>query len=137
MILEAMPHLKERAKTFSELLEKANFILIQRPVERDEKAEQALDTVSRGILSELTPQLRNASWTRDALEAVATQAAEENGIKFGKLAAPLRAALAGRTVSPSVFDMMLVLGREETLARLEEAAAGDDSAGSRSAVGDQ
>ncbi|REC57670.1 glutamate--tRNA ligase [Rhodosalinus sediminis] len=122
----AMPHLKERAKTFIDLLEKANFALAERPVARDEKADKALDAVSRRILSELTPQLRNASWTRDALEAVATRAAEENGLKFGKLAGPMRAALAGRTVSPSVFDMMLVLGRDESLARLEEAAAGGE-----------
>jgi glutamyl-tRNA synthetase len=124
LMLMAMPHLKERAKTFVDLLEKANFVLAERPVGKDDKAAQALDSVSRGILAELTPQLRNASWSRDALEALATRAAEENGIKFGKLAAPLRAALAGRTVSPSVFDMMLVLGRDETLARLEDAAAG-------------
>ena len=125
-LAEAMPHLKERAKTFIDLLDKANFALAERPVARDEKAEKALDPVSRRILAELTPHLRNASWTRDALEAVATRAAEENGLKFGKLAGPMRAALAGQTVSPSVFDMMLVLGRDESLARLEEAAAGGE-----------
>ncbi|WP_372893166.1 glutamate--tRNA ligase [Rhodosalinus sp.] len=123
-LAEAMPQLKERAKTFPDLLEKANFALAERPVACDEKAARALDSVSRRILAELTPHLRNASWTRDALEAVATRTAEENGIKFGKLAAPMRAALAGRTVSPSVFDMMLALGRDESLARLEDAAAG-------------
>jgi len=49
--------------------------------------------------------------------------AEEHGTKFGKLAAPLRAALAGRAATPSVFDMMLVLGRDEAIARIEDAAA--------------
>ena len=116
----AMFCLKDKAKTFPELLEKANFVLADRPLERDERAEAALDTVSRGILAELTPHLQNASWDRDTLEAVAQQVAEAHGLKFGKLAGPLRAALAGRTVSPSVFDMMLVLGREETLARLAD-----------------
>ena len=117
-----MDCLKERAKTFPELIEKAHFALTTRPIVPDEKAAKALDTVSRGILRDLTPQLQNASWSRDALEEVATQAAEAHGLKFGKLAQPLRAALSGRTVSPSVFDMMLVLGRDETIARLQDAA---------------
>ncbi len=116
--------LKERAKSFPELTEKAHFIITSRPVEMTEKAAAQLDSVSRGILSELTPQLRNANWSRDDLEAVAMQVAEAHDLKFGKLAGPIRAALAGRTATPSVFDMMLVLGREETLARLGEAGAG-------------
>jgi len=119
----AMPHLKERAKTYGELLEKAHFIMADRPIQPDEKAEKSLDTVSRGILKELTPQLRNASWTRPDLEMLLNGFAEEHGTKFGKLAAPLRAALAGRAATPSVFDMMLVLGRDEAIARIEDAAA--------------
>ncbi|QBF32199.1 glutamate--tRNA ligase [Thalassococcus sp. S3] len=118
----AMYCLKERARTFPELLEKAHFALTSRPIEPDEKAAKALDTVSRGILSELTPHLQNASWTRENLEEALSAFAEAKGTKFGKLAGPLRAALAGRAVTPSVFDMMLVLGREESLARLSEAA---------------
>jgi len=114
--------LKERAKSFPELIEKAEFILENRPIEPDEKARQALDSVSRGILKELTPHLQNASWSRDKIEEVASAFAEAQGVKFGKLAGPLRAALAGRSATPSVFDMMLVLGQEETLARLTDAA---------------
>src|SRR6056297_487890 len=114
--------LKERAKSFPELLEKAEFILSDRPIESDEKAARNLDNVSRSILGELTPQLQNASWTRDDLEACAMQFAEAHEMKFGKLAGPLRAALAGRSATPSVFDMMLVLGQEETIARLTDAA---------------
>ena len=114
--------LKERAKSFPELIEKAEFILANRPIEPDEKAHQALDSVSRGILKELTPHLQNASWSRDKIEEVASAFAEAQGVKFGKLAGPLRAALAGRSATPSVFDMMLVLGQEETLARLTDAA---------------
>lgn len=121
-LFRAMYCLKERAKTFPELLEKAEFVLTSRPIEPDEKAAKALDAVSRGILSALTPQLQNASWTRDDLEAATNRFCEEQGTKFGKLAAPLRAALAGRAVTPSVFDMMLVLGRDETVARLSQAA---------------
>tara|TARA_R110002012_G_scaffold152624_1_gene312547 strand:+ start:225 stop:1625 length:1401 start_codon:yes stop_codon:yes gene_type:complete len=119
----AMYCLKDRAKTFSELLEKATFVLAARPITPDEKAAKNLDTVSRGILSELTPQLQNASWNKETLEEVLNGFAAAQDTKFGKLAGPLRAALAGRAVTPSVFDMMLVLGRDETLARLTDAAA--------------
>ncbi len=118
----AMYCLKDRARTFPELLEKAHFVLTQRPIVPDEKAEKALSSVSDGILSELTPQLQNASWSRNELEEALNSFAESKELKFGKLAGPLRAALAGRAVTPSVFDMMLVLGRDETLARLSEAA---------------
>ena len=113
----------DRPDLFPEIIEKARFALISRPVDRDEKADKALDTVSNGILSELTPQLQNASWDRDALEGVVASVAEAHDTKLGKLAGPLRAALAGRAVSPSVFDMMLVLGRDETIARLKDASA--------------
>ncbi len=113
---------KERAKTFPELIEKAHFALIDRPVAADAAAQAALDATSRGMLKSLTPQLRNAHWTKDALEAILSSAAAAHGLGFGNLASPLRAALAGRTVTPSVYDMMLIIGRDETVARLEDAA---------------
>ncbi|TMV08714.1 glutamate--tRNA ligase [Ruegeria sediminis] len=117
----AMYCLKDRARTFPELLEKARFVLTSRPISPDENATKALRSVSDGILNELTPHVQNASWTRDGLEEALNAFAETQGLKFGKLAGPLRAVLAGRAVTPSVFDMMLVLGREETLARLSDA----------------
>ncbi len=120
-LLAAMPYLKDRAKTLPELLEKAHFALVSRPVVPDAKAAEMLDDVSRGILRELTPQLQNVSWIRDEIEAAANRFAEDHGMKFARLAGPLRAALAGRTATPSVFDMMVVLGRDETLARLGDA----------------
>jgi glutamyl-tRNA synthetase len=121
LMLAAMPCLKERARTFPELIDKAEFILASRPIVPDEKAAAHLDTVSRGMLKELTPQLHNATWNRESLEEVTTKFAENHGTKFGKLAGPLRAALAGRSATPSVFDMMLVLGQTETLGRLTDA----------------
>lgn len=124
-MLAAMFCLKERAKTFPELIEKAHFVLTPTPVAPDEKAAKNLDAVSRGILGALTPHLQNASWSRDDLEAVLNRFAEDQGTKFGKLAGPMRAALAGRAATPSVFDMMLVLGREDTILRLDQAAAGE------------
>lgn len=121
-LTNAMYCLKERAKNLGDLLDKAHFIFQSRPVEMDEKAKGALDIVSHGILKELTPHLRDASWTREDLEAATQSYADSKELKFGKIAQPLRAALAGRMASPSVFDMMLVLGRDESLARITEAA---------------
>jgi glutamyl-tRNA synthetase len=114
--------LKDRAKTFPELIDKAQFILTDRPVPMDDAAAGTLDPAARRILRDLTPHLQNASWTKDALEVILTETAAREGLGFGKLAAPIRAALAGRTISPSVYDMMLVIGQDETLARLNDAA---------------
>jgi glutamyl-tRNA synthetase len=119
----AMYCLKPSARTIPQLLEKAEFALAVRPLTLEEKAAKTLDPVSRGILRELTPHLQTASWTRDALEAIFAHITEAHGIGFGKLAGPLRAALAGRSVTPSVYDMMLVLGRDETVARINDASA--------------
>ena len=126
LLEKAMYCLKDRAKTFPELLDKALFVLSDRPIAADRDAAEALDSASRGILSQLTPHLQNARWTREDLEAATMQFAASIDTKFGKLAAPMRAALAGRVATPSVFDMMLVLGREESLARLNDAACEQD-----------
>ena len=119
--------IKGNAKKFADIIVKSHFNLISRPIEVEEKAAKHLDNVSRGILKELTPQLQNASWTRDDLEACANDFCAAREMKFGKLAGPMRAALAGRAATPSVFDMMLVLGCEETCARLREAAESGDA----------
>ncbi len=115
--------LKDRAKTFPDLLEKAQYIMSSRPIPMDEAALKSLDATGRALLSELTPQLQTVSWDKTGIEAVLTAFAADHGIGFGKLATPLRAALAGRTVSPSVYDMMLVIGQVETIARLKDVAA--------------
>jgi glutamyl-tRNA synthetase len=122
-LARAMYCLQDRAKTFAELLEKAHFILSDRPMAPDEAATKLLSGANRTLLADLTPQLQNVTWMKGDIEAALTAFAAKNTIGFGALAGPLRAALAGRTVSPSVYDMMLVLGRDETLARLTEAAA--------------
>ncbi len=122
LLTRALYCVKDRAKTFPDLLEKAQFALTARPIVPDEAAAKSLDSVSRGILKSLTLQLQTANWTKADLEQILNAAAAENNIGFGKLAAPLRAALAGRTATPSVFDMMLVLGRQEVLGRLHDAS---------------
>jgi glutamyl-tRNA synthetase len=121
-LLKALPFLKGNAKKFGDLIEKARFVLTSRPIDIDEKAAKNLDDVSRGILKSLTPHLQNVNWSRETLEVVCNEVAESHEVKFGKLAGPMRAALAGRATTPSVFDMMLVLGRDETIARLNDVA---------------
>ena len=110
--------LKDRVKTLSELVEKASFILNSRPIEVSSDAKLSLDETGLAMLETLTPHLHNATWKREELEKICNSVAESFGVKFGKLAPPIRSALSGQTKTPSVFDMMLVLGRNETIARL-------------------
>jgi glutamyl-tRNA synthetase len=117
----ALPGLKERAKTLPELVEGARFLLVTRPIALDDKAAALLDPATRAMLTGLSTSLSDtAAWTATALEAAVRAHAEANGLKLGKVAQPLRAALTGRTVSPPVFDVMAVLGREESLARIDD-----------------
>ena len=121
-MLQAMPGLKERAKTIPQILEMAHFILGTRPFLPDAAAAKVLASVSHGMLDELTSRLQNASWTARDLELVVRDFAEAKSLGLGKVAQPLRIALTGRTVSPGVFDMLEILGREESLARLGDCA---------------
>lgn len=125
MLLRAMPELKTRAKTLAQLEAVANFILSDRPLEMDERAKRVLSHEAVATLRRLTARLQNARhWTRDELEGIVRTFAEEEGLKLGQVAQPLRAALTGRTVSPGVFEVMELLGREETLARLDDVLSG-------------
>ncbi len=112
----AMPGLKDRAKTLVELIDGAAFLTVQRPLNLDEKAQKLLDADAQAILSALLPRLAALNtWTAAGLEADIKTFAEETGAKLGKIAQPLRAALTGKSVSPPVFDVMEVLGRDESL----------------------
>ena len=110
--------LKDKVKTLSELIEKASFILQNRPIQISSDARLSLDEAGLAMLKALTPHLQNATWIREELEQICNSVAESFGVKFGILASPIRSALSGQTKTPSVFDMMLVLGRNETIARL-------------------
>ncbi|MEO1505719.1 MAG: glutamate--tRNA ligase [Pseudomonadota bacterium] len=124
-MLAAMPGLKERAKTLNELIDSAYYLLAERPLQPDEKAAKLLTTEARALLGRLTTHLQNASeWSVSGLEEIVRAFAEAEGLKLGKVAQPMRAALTARAVSPGVFDVLEVLGREESLARLVEAADG-------------
>jgi glutamyl-tRNA synthetase len=117
----AMPGLKPRAKTLVELADNARFYAEQRPIPIDAKAAALLTPDAKRLLVELTPRLQAATWDAATLEEMVRQAAEAGGVKLGALAQPLRAALAGSTMSPPIFEVMSVLGREEALARIADA----------------
>ncbi|MDE1566706.1 glutamate--tRNA ligase [Aquabacter sediminis] len=122
-LLAAMPGLKERAKTLVELLDSAEFLFAERPLPIEEKAAALLTDEARGHLAKLLPALEAAEWTAAATEGVVRAYAQEAGVKLGAVAQPLRAALTGRTTSPPIFDVLTVLGRAESLARLKDQAA--------------
>ena len=117
----AMPGLKMRAKTLVELAENARFYVERRPIPRDPKAAALLTPEARALLSKLSPKLAASPWEAEALEAAVRHQAEASSLKLGALAQPLRAALSGSTTSPPIFEVMAVLGREETLGRLGDA----------------
>ena len=121
--LAAMPGLKDRAKTLVELLDSAFYLYAARPLQLDEKAKGLLDDAARARLPAIAAKLAAvADWSAAPLEAAVRAYIEEAGIKLGQAAQPLRAALTGRAMSPGLFDVMAVLGREETLARLADQA---------------
>jgi glutamyl-tRNA synthetase len=115
----ALPGLKARARTLNELLDGAGFIFSQRPLTLDEKAEKLLTPEARARLAALGPKLAGLTeWTAATAEAVVRELSVELGVKLGDLAQPLRAALTGRATSPGIFDVLEILGREESLARI-------------------
>ncbi|QDB99605.1 glutamate--tRNA ligase [Mesorhizobium sp. 8] len=120
-LLQAMPGLKERAKTLVELADSAWFIVADRPLTLDEKAAAILDADARGILKAVLPGLQAlGDWSAANAEQAVRVYAEQAGLKLGKVAQPLRAALTGRSTSPGVFDVLAVLGRDESLARISD-----------------
>ena len=125
LLNEAMPVLKPRAKSVNELVEGAAFLFKQRPLELTEKAAALLDDEARVRLGELSTRLAKENhWTLEALEATTKSYAEELELGLGKLAQPLRAALTGTTTSPGIFDVLVLLGKEESLARIDAQASG-------------
>jgi glutamyl-tRNA synthetase len=117
-LLAAMPLLKERAKTLVELIASAEFLFTDGPQALDEAAKKLLTPEARAGLAKSLPALEATDWTGPALEAAARTFAEANGLKLGQVAQPLRAALTGKASSPPLFDMLALLGREESLVRL-------------------
>jgi glutamyl-tRNA synthetase len=122
-VIAAMPGLKERAKTIVELAQAAEFLFDDGPRTPDEAAAKNLTAEARVVIAKVLPALEATDWTGPALEAAARAFADAEGLKLGQVAQPLRAALTGKGSSPPLFDMMAVLGREESLVRLGTYAA--------------
>ncbi|MCB4771546.1 glutamate--tRNA ligase [Ancylobacter sp. Lp-2] len=121
--LAAMPGLKERAKTLIELIDSAGYIVKQRPLDMEEKAKALLTDDARALLAAAHAALAaTGEWTAASTEAAVRTVAEAKGVKLGALAQPLRAAMTGRTTSPGIFDVLAVLGRDESLARIADQA---------------
>ena len=124
-LAHGMPGLKQRARTLVELAQSAAFYVRPRPIPLDEKGSTLLDGAARAALAAVVAPLRAAAeWSEATLEAVCRECAETAGIGFGKLAQPMRVALTGGTVSPGVFEIMAVLGPDETIGRIDDAARG-------------
>ncbi len=120
-VLAALPELQPRAKTVLELIDLAQFIYVQRPLPIDEAAAGQLTSDARASIGAFIDVLRGLNdWTVGAIDAAAREFAEARGLKLGRVAQPLRAALTGRTVSPGIFEVMVLIGRDETLARLAD-----------------
>ncbi|MFC3099535.1 glutamate--tRNA ligase [Altererythrobacter lauratis] len=119
LLVQAMPVLKLRAKDMNELADGAKFLFVPHPIPIDASAEALLDGDARARLAIIANRFQAESdWTIEALEANLKAYAEELGVGLGKLAQPLRAALTGQTTSPGIFDVLVLLGREESLARI-------------------
>ena len=124
LLLRSIPFLKVRAKDINDLTDSAGFLFRTRPLDMDEKATTLLDESGKALLAEARNALAaTAEWSAPALEAAVRTVAEQGGIGLGKVAQPLRAALTGRTTSPGIFDVLALLGREESLGRLDDQLA--------------
>jgi glutamyl-tRNA synthetase len=121
LLLKAMPELKTRAHTLTQLVEGARFLFDARPLEVEEDAATLLTPEARPLLGAAHEALAGlAEWDSPSLEAAVRAVADSRGVKLGKLAQPLRVALTGRTTSPGIFDVLALLGRDESLARIAD-----------------
>jgi glutamyl-tRNA synthetase len=114
----AMASLKERAKTLVQLDQGAEFLYTDGARDLDAAAAKILAPEGRALLGRVLPKLEATDWSAAALEGAARSFVAENGFKLGDVAQPLRAALTGKTASPPLFEMLSLLGREESLVRL-------------------
>jgi glutamyl-tRNA synthetase len=123
LLTQAMPELKPRAKTLDEIADGALFLYVQRPLALDDKAAALLTPEAQTLLGQAHAALAaTTAWTAASVEEAVRQVAERAGLGLGKVAQPLRAALTGRTTSPGIFDVLVLLGRDESLARLADQA---------------
>ena len=127
LLARAMPVLKVRAANLNDLAEGARFLFAARPLDLDEAAAGLLAGDARALLAALHGALDAvAAWDTETLETTVRQVAERRGVKLGQAAQPLRAALTGRKTSPGIFDVLVLLGRDESLARMADQMKKDE-----------
>jgi len=121
LLIRAMPELKARATTLNQLADGAEFLFARRPLAVEPAAGDLLGEEARALLERAYAALAQLpDWEHDALDSAVRKVAEDAGVKLGKLAQPLRAALTGKTTSPGIFDVLLLLGQSESLARIAD-----------------
>jgi glutamyl-tRNA synthetase len=123
-LARALPGLKPRAKTIVELADKARFYVAPRPIQPTPDAAKLLTGEARQLLGQLVIDLDGSDWQAGQIEQKLRDFAGGKNIKLGAVAQPLRAALTGSLASPGIFEVMEVLGRDESLARIADAATG-------------
>ena len=112
----------ERSKTLEELVDNSEPFIVDNP-HLDDRAEKLPSSEARQRLMRLREALAAIeAWRADALEARLRAFAEDEGVKLREVAQPLRAALTGRAVSPPVFEVMVALGPQACLSRIEAIA---------------
>jgi glutamyl-tRNA synthetase len=124
LLHRSMAVLKVRARDLLELADGSTFLFRTRPLDVEDRAQALLTGDGAALLAAAVSALEPTEWTADALDTAVRGVAETAGVGLGKVAQPLRAALTGRTTSPGIFDVLLLLGKDESLARLADQLAG-------------
>jgi glutamyl-tRNA synthetase len=114
--------LKPRSKTFIEMADGAAFYFQEKPVYDEAAAAKFLSPDLLGPIKQLADAIAGlGTFDEKNLEDIFKQVMDANDLKFGKIAQPVRVALTGKTVSPGIFEMILALGKEQTVSRLSGA----------------
>jgi glutamyl-tRNA synthetase len=130
-LVMAMAGLKERAKTLVDLLDHSRFLWADRPLPMEERAAALLTPDARALLSDLVPVFEAIpDWSAEATENAVRAFADSANVKLGSVAQPVRAALTGRTTSPGIFEVLAVLGKAESIARIRDQARSETRAAS-------
>ena len=112
-----------RVTALTEVPAMVDFFFLDEPeIDEASWAKATKDEWASAVLSETTAAYATAEWNHDSLKAVIEQVGEKHGLKLGKVQAPIRVAITGRTVGPPLFESLELLGRETTLARLAAAS---------------
>ncbi len=120
-LIPVLPHVRDKAKKIPDIIDNTQFLFLKRPISYTEKALKSLNEIARDNLKNLTSHLQTANWTHADLEEAVKDFCEKKEIGLGKIAMPIRAALSGGTPSPSIYEIMVALGRDETLERINDA----------------